>query len=107
MCTLRDNFTSLSTLDARVYGISGDYVYAHREWARHHKLQFPLMSDHDHRVARAYNSYNARTGYNRRTVYVIDRDGHIAYMDTVYSVATPDSFERLTRALTELRGGSR
>ncbi|MEK9136461.1 MAG: redoxin domain-containing protein [Bacteroidota bacterium] len=103
MCTLRDNFSALSELGAVVYGISGDYIYTHREWARHHNLQFALLSDHSHDVARTYASYNPDTGFNLRTVYVVDRKGNIAYIDLAYKAGTPDSFEKLKAALTTLK----
>ena len=103
MCTMRDNFQMLSDLGATVYGISGDYVYSHREWAKHHNLQFALFSDHDHSVARTYASYNAGTNMNLRTVYVIDRRGIIAYRDLAYKAGSTDSFEKLKEALAKLK----
>jgi peroxiredoxin len=103
MCTMRDNFSTLSNLGATVYGISGDYIYSHREWAKHHNLQFALLSDHDHSIAKTYSSYNATTGMNLRTVYVIDRSGTIAYIDLAYKAGTPDSFEKLKEALAKLK----
>jgi peroxiredoxin len=103
MCAMRDSFEELATLHAVVYGISGDYVYSHREWAKHLSIPFMLFSDHDHTVARAYASYNPDRGYNRRTVYLIDREGNIVYIDLNYRVDTQDSFNKLTEALKALR----
>ena len=100
MCTLRDNFLELESLGADVYGISGDYVYSHREWAKHLNLQFGLLSDHDHTVAKLYQSYNPDTGFNKRTVFVIDRNGKIAYIDLEYKAGTQDSFNKLKTALS-------
>jgi peroxiredoxin len=102
MCAFRDNFAGLATLNATVLGISGDYVHSHRAWAQFHGLPFALLSDHDHAVARAYGSFNERSGYNRRTVFVIDTARTIAYMDTSYNVASGESFARLVRAVEEL-----
>jgi peroxiredoxin Q/BCP len=101
MCTMRDSFTELSKLGAAVYGISGDYVWSHREWANHLNLQFTLLSDHDHAVATMYQSYNADTGYNKRTVFVINKQGKIAYIDMEYKAGTPDSFDKLKAALSQ------
>jgi peroxiredoxin len=103
MCTMRDNFAELSDLGASVLGISGDYIYSHREWAKFHHLQFPLLSDHDGQVARLYGSLNEESGYNRRTLYLIDRNGTIAYVDLQYNPSTPDSFEELKNAIAKLR----
>ncbi|MEK7248922.1 MAG: peroxiredoxin [Bacteroidota bacterium] len=101
MCTMRDSFTELSNLGCDVYGISGDYVYSHREWAKHLELQFKLLSDHNHDVAKMYQSYNTETGYNKRTVFVIDKQGKIAYVDLEYKAGTPDSFNKLKAALSK------
>ena len=102
VCTFRDNFSALSNLGAAIYGISGDYVFSHREWAKHHNLPFTLLSDHNHEIARAYDSFNDLTGYNLRTVYVIDREGKIAYMDLSYKAGSIESFEQLKNALGDI-----
>jgi len=103
VCTLRDNFSALAALDADVIGISGDYVFSHHEWAKHHDLPFRLASDHRHEVARAYGSFNEAAGYNRRTVFVVGRDGRVAYADLAYSVRDAASFEKLKAALARLK----
>jgi peroxiredoxin Q/BCP len=103
VCTLRDNFASLADLNAEVLGISGDYEYSHHEWAKHNNLPFRLISDHRHEAAKAYNSYNETAGYNRRTVYVIDKNGKIAYIDLTYSVRDMESFEKLKKALKDIQ----
>jgi glutaredoxin-dependent peroxiredoxin len=103
MCTMRDNFAALSQLDATIYGLSGDYVYSHREWAKFHNLQFGLLSDHDHAVAKAYDSFNPSSGHDFRTIYVVDKRGRIAYLDLKYSAGSAESFDKLKAALAKLR----
>ncbi|MEO8169171.1 MAG: redoxin domain-containing protein, partial [bacterium] len=98
-----DSFSELAKLGSDVYGISGDYVNSHHEWAKHLGLQFKLLSDHNHEVAKAYGSYNPETGFNKRTVFVIDKKGTIAYIDLNYKAGTMDSFEKLKHALSNLR----
>lgn len=99
VCTLRDNFSSLGAVNADVIGISGDYVYSHFEWAKHHNLPFRLASDHSHGVAKSYGSYNETYGYNRRTVFVVDKAGKVAYADLAYSTRDSVSFGKLQAAL--------
>src|SRR5262245_62161994 len=103
VCAFRDNFAALGTMNADVIGISGDYVYSHYEWAKHHELPFRLASDHSHEVARKYASFNEETGYNRRTVFVVDKSGKIAYSDLAYSPRDATSFEKLQAALKSLK----
>jgi peroxiredoxin Q/BCP len=103
VCTLRDNFAALGALSADVIGISGDYVYSHHEWAKHHDLPFRLAADHAHDVAKRYGSFNEATGMNRRTVFVVDKKGKIAYADLAYSARDAVSFEKLQAALKGMK----
>jgi peroxiredoxin len=99
VCTLRDNFTSLGAANADVIGISGDYVFSHHEWAKFHSLPFRLASDHNHAVAKRYGSYHEAYGFNRRTVFVVDKTGKVAYADLSYSSRDSVSFGKLQAAL--------
>lgn len=102
MCTMRDNFKDLARLHASVFGISGDYIFSHHEWAKYHQLPFTLLSDHSHEVAKRYLSYNDKSGYNQRTVYVIDTSGKIAYIDRKYNPSDEKSFTELQNAVSHL-----
>jgi peroxiredoxin len=104
VCTLRDNFVALAGLKADILAISGDYPYSHHEWAKYHDLQFPLLSDHRHKVATMYHSFNESSGYNKRTVYVVDRGRRIAYIDLEYSTQDNASFDKLKSAVERIGG---
>ncbi|MFL6256081.1 MAG: redoxin domain-containing protein [Pyrinomonadaceae bacterium] len=103
VCTLRDTFAELSKLNAMVLGISGDYVFSHQEWAKFHKLQFPLLSDHDHHVAKAYDSYMEQVGFNKRTVYLIDKDGVVRYVNLAFKAGDKKDYEALRAELEKLK----
>lgn len=103
MCTMRDDFKDLEKLNGELLAVSGDYVFAHHEWAKQQNFPFKLLSDHLHTVARLYGSYTEHHDFNNRTVFVIDKKGTIAYEDLEYSVANNDDFNRLKDALAKLR----
>ena len=103
VCTLRDTFAELSKLNATVLGVSGDYVFSHHEWAKFHKLQFPLLSDHDHKVARLYGSFNEAVGYNKRTVFLIDKEGIVRYSNMEFKAGDVNDYNRLREELTKLK----
>lgn len=103
VCTLRDNFSALGALNADVVGISGDYQFSHYEWAKFHNLPFRLASDHRHEVAKKYGSYNDAYGFDKRTVFVVDPHGKIAYMDMAYSTRDSVSFGKLRDALKRVQ----
>jgi peroxiredoxin len=102
VCTLRDTFAELGKLNATVLGISGDYVFSHHEWAKFHKLQFPLLSDHDHKVARLYDSYMEDVGYNKRTIYLIDKDGVVRYVNMAFKAGDKADYDKLRAELEKL-----
>lgn len=103
VCTMRDNFAALENLNAEILAISGDYVWSHHEWAKYQSLPFRLLSDHSHAVAKLYNSFNEKSLYNRRTVFVVDKQGKIAYANMAYSVADLQDFNRLKDALASMK----
>lgn len=103
MCTFRDNFSALQEMDAQIVAISGDYAYSHHEWAKHHNLPFTLVSDYGGKVAKQYDSWNEDYGMCRRTVFLIDNQGKVAYRDLEYSVKDQNDFEDLKKALAELK----
>jgi peroxiredoxin Q/BCP len=102
VCTLRDTFAELGKLNATVLGISGDYAFSHHEWAKYHKLQFPLLSDHDHKVAKMYDSYMEDMGYNKRTIYVIDKDGVVRYVNMAFKAGDKADYDKLRAELEKL-----
>jgi peroxiredoxin len=103
VCTLRDTFAELAKLNANVLAVSGDYVFSHHEWAKFHKLQFPLLSDHDHKVARAYGSYNEAFGFNNRTVFLIDKDGVVRYSNLAFKAGDANDYNKLKEELAKLK----
>ena len=103
VCTLRDTFAELSKLNATVLAISGDYVFSHQEWAKHHNLQFPLLSDHDHHVARMFDSYMEGVGFNKRTVYLIDKDGVVRYVNLAFKAGDKKDYDALRAELEKLK----
>ncbi len=102
VCELRDTFAELGKLNATVLGISGDYAFSHHEWAKYHKLQFPLLSDHDHKVARMYDSYMEEMGYNKRTIFLVDKDGIVRYVNMSFKAGDKADYDKLRAELMKL-----
>ena len=106
MCSYRDNFKEITALGIELAPISGDYVFAHQAWCKQEKFPFALLSDHTHKVAQAYGSYNADVGFNNRTVFLVDKKGIIRYIDWKYN-PMPDapSFKDLKAAVQKMGKG--
>jgi thioredoxin-dependent peroxiredoxin len=88
-CSLRDNFAAFRKLDARVYGISYDSVESHQEFVKKYNLPFPLISDVDKKISKAYGADGLL--FAKRMTFVIGLDGKIAYIDSNVSPETHGS----------------
>jgi peroxiredoxin len=67
--------------NAELVGISVDGVWCHAAFARDRRLHFPLLSDFEPKgeVARKYSAYRANEGVCERALFVLDRNGIIAW----------------------------
>lgn len=102
MCTFRDSFEEFSKLSIEVLPISGDYVFSHHEWAKHHKLPFKLVADHTRTLGMMMGVYRDDWGMFKRSVFLIGPDGRFEYIDYEYSVRDEDDFDRLREFLNKL-----
>jgi peroxiredoxin len=66
---------------AEMLGISVDGVWCHEAFAKDRHLHFPLLADFEPKgeVARAYGAYRAADGISERALFVIDKEGVIAW----------------------------
>jgi len=66
---------------AELIGVSVDGVWCHRAFAEARRLHFPLLSDFEPKgaVARSYGAYRSGDGISERALFVIDKDGVIAW----------------------------
>jgi peroxiredoxin len=67
--------------DAELLGISVDGVWCHAAFARDRRLHFALLADFEPKgeVARKYRAYRTREGVCERALFVLDRQGTIAW----------------------------
>jgi peroxiredoxin len=66
---------------AEVLGISVDSAWCHQAFAKHSNIHFPLLADFEPKgsVARTYRAYREKDGVCERALFVIDKDGVIAW----------------------------
>ena len=83
LCAVVDDWDRWSGLDARVVGISVDSPWVNVRFGDEYGVPFPLLSDFNKDVARAYGVLNedywGMRGVSDRAAFVIDGDGRIAY----------------------------
>ena len=74
---------SFEGLGVAVVGISGDSVKSHQKFKAKYDLNFTLLVDEDHTVARAYGVWKEKSMFGRkywgieRSTFLIGADGRI------------------------------
>ena len=76
-CAFRDSYEQFIDAGADVIGVSGDTEESHRTFARQHKLSFPLISDADGSLRKAFAVQKTMGLFPGRVTYVIDQEGII------------------------------
>ncbi|MFL6749804.1 MAG: peroxiredoxin [Sphingomicrobium sp.] len=116
MAGLADEFAKRNT---KIIGLSVDKIGDHEGWARDIKdvtgneVNFPIIGDHDLKVAKLYNMLPAdagetsegRTAANNatvRTVYIIGPDKLIKAM-LIYPMSTGRNFDEVLRLLDSIQ----
>lgn len=76
-CGIRDSRDKFSDNNITVLGISVDSKASIADFISEHNLNFPLLSDENKEVSRAYGVLN-NLGMSSRITFIINRDGTIA-----------------------------
>lgn len=81
-CELRDSWRELQS-KAELFGVSVDSAESHQEFIKKHGLPFPLLSDPDQEIVKAYHVWVEKSMYGKkylgteRTTYLIGPDQKI------------------------------
>jgi peroxiredoxin Q/BCP len=73
----RDHYAEVEKQGGQVLGISTDSVETQKRFKAEYKLPYPLLSDPDGKVARAYSGTVPVVGYANRANFVVGADGKI------------------------------
>ena len=77
-CSFRDNLDVVRKMGAEVIGVSLDSVDSHMKFTSKYKLTFPLISDKEKKIARAYGVLRDTGTSTNRVTFIIDKTGKIA-----------------------------
>ena len=90
--------------DAQVLGISVDSVPCNTAWAKSlGGLTYDLISDFHPKgeVARKYGADRENDGISERAIYIVDKEGKLAYKD-IHNIADQPDNEELFEVLRKL-----
>ena len=96
MCGYQDHRTRIDRADAVVVGVSIDPQPAKTAWAQSlGTIDFDLLSDfHPHGdVAQKYGVFRPKEGFSERAVFVVDKNGRIAWSKVYDIPQLPDNAE--------------
>jgi len=76
-CGVRDNMSKFKENGIEIFGISVDPKKKIKSFIDDYKLNFPLLSDEEKEVSKAYGVLNSM-GFDSRVTFIIDKSGNIA-----------------------------
>jgi peroxiredoxin len=81
MALYNEILTEFKNYNAALLGISVDGVWCHEAFAKDRHLHFPLLADFEPKgeVARKFGVYRGSDGISERALFVIDKQGVIAW----------------------------
>jgi peroxiredoxin len=104
MCTFRDSLSAFEEVKAKVYGISVDSPFALAEFKKQQKLNFSLLADFKHEAIKAYDIVYpnlANIGFTAatRSVFVVGKDGNVAWTWVAESPPQEPNYDDVKRAV--------
>ena len=111
MCDISNGLSEFESLDAKVFGISGDNPFAQAAWAEKEGITLPLLSDYEHQAAKAYGvAYDQflpaknliMGGVAKRSAFVIDKAGVVKYAEVLESPGDLPDFDAVKAALKSI-----
>ena len=104
LCTLRDNFSFYEGLNAQILGISVDSPFTLAKFKEENNYQFPLLSDFNKEVSKAYGAQYEEFVFNlkgvaKRSAFVLDADHKIIYAEVLESAGDLPDFAAIDALL--------
>ena len=91
----RDDYATLFGKDVVVLPASIDSQQSHAGWAKDSHFPFALITDPSGELANKYASQPAPGKYFRRTIFVIGKDGKVAYVDGRFNPNSQDAYDKM------------
>lgn len=106
LCSLRDDYDAWGELDAEVVGVSVDSPFALQAWSQEQGFQFPLLSDFNRQVSRAYGAiydeFFGLEGVSKRAAFVIDRKGVVRHAEVLENAGELPDFDAVRSVLASI-----
>jgi len=109
LCSHRDDFGEFQSHGAKVFGVSTDSAASHKAFRAMHHLPYPLLSDWNKTVSRAYGVLHPKLGdyegVSKRSVFVVDSEGVVRYKWVTEDPKVPPEEKRILEEVRKLAKG--
>jgi len=109
LCTVSapETLNSFENMGAQVLGISVDGTFPQKAFAEKNGITFPLLSDFNKEVVAKYGVLrpefiHGMKGVAERSVFIIDREGIIRYVEVTENPGVQINFNAIKEALANL-----
>ena len=106
LCALRDAMGDLQAMGTKVFGISTDYVASHKAFRAANHLNYPLLSDWNKTVSKAYGVLYDKLGdflgVSKRSVFVLDKNGVVQFKWVTEDPKVPPDSRRVLEEVKRL-----
>jgi len=106
LCSMRDDIASYNAANANVFGISVDSRFVLAKFKEEQKLNFPLLSDFNKEMSKAYGSlyesFIGMNGVSKRSAFIIDKKGIVRYAEVLENAAEIPDFVKIKEVLAGL-----
>jgi len=100
----RDEYKTLFGDGVVVFPTSVDTIASHASWAKDAHFPFAMIADPKSELATKYGSQGGARPFFRRSVYVIGKDGKIAYAAPRFDALAQDGYDKLAAAIKTAKG---
>ena len=107
LCSMRDNIGDYEKLDAAILAVSVDSFATLAKFKEVENYNFPLLSDFNKEVSRAYGTLYEEfvlgmRGVSKRSAFVIDKEGIVRYAEVLESAGDIPNFTAVQETLKGL-----
>ncbi len=107
LCTMRDEKAEYDSLNVEILAISVDSLFTLEKFKGEQEYNFPLLSDFNKDVSRAYGSLYEdfvldMKGVSKRAAFLVDANGTIRYSEVLESAGDLPNFDKIKETLKSL-----
>jgi len=99
---LKEKEEAILKLDTQILASSVDSTWSEKAFAKELGVRFPILGDFRKHVATLYGALYEDKGFARRTIFVIDKQGRVAYKRE-YEPGTQPNIDEALALLKKLK----